>query len=220
MTVITKPRKTCFVFTNSNTTSSSNESLHLIDTQLPTREEISAPAVTEPIACKRFTGKRKARRFLNQWFLLENLTDEEEDPPQLVKPYKHYFSSLRQDEFWHNFKEPQRSSVVTKSRRKLNPFENISAKIRRTVRKRGKAAAEILAKLEEEVLEFFDKTTDSIYVRKPRNSFERFLLHAVAQFHGLASANAFTEGFYLVEVEKVKGNEMKSARLRNMIHVK
>lgn len=131
--------------------------------------------------------------------------DEVEEIPTLLESYRSPFARLLEDEnaleFWNDFieksqneqavimeslgqKQDKRESAVAKPG---SPFAKISAKIKRTLKIRKKLAKEMLAGLEKDMINFFKDSPDGIYVKEPSNSFERLLLHAVAQYHSLHS---------------------------------
>lgn len=68
-----------------------------------------------------------------------------------------------------------------------SPFARISAKIKRTLKIRRKLAKELLSGLEKDMINYFKDSPDGVYVKEPSNSFERLLLHAIAQYHSLQS---------------------------------
>lgn len=68
-----------------------------------------------------------------------------------------------------------------------SPFAKISAKIKRTLKMRKKLAKKLLSGLEKDMINFFKDFPDGVYVKEPTNSFERLLLHAIAQYHSLQS---------------------------------
>lgn len=138
--------------------------------------------------------------------------DEAEECPRLLETYKSPFARLLEDknalEFWNDFieKSQDEQAAIMKSlgqeQRKCagnavakttSPFTRISAKIKRMLKMRNKLAKEMLVGMEKDMVEFFKDTPDGVYVKKPSNSFERLLLHAVAQFHDLNSTSALDQ---------------------------
>lgn len=126
--------------------------------------------------------------------------------PKLLEPYKSPFTRLLEDrnalEFWNAFIEKSEDeqgmimnnlchkqgkcfdNMTTKT---TSPFTRISAKIKRILKVRNKLASEMLKGMEKDMIDFFNDSPDGIYVKKPSNSFERLLLHAIAQYHNLNS---------------------------------
>lgn len=206
MTVISKPRGPYFPVPYQNY--SSTESLHITGTAnadpLFNSEASGNKATESGNAQIRLAGKRKIRRYKNQRFLLDNLDEELEDTVSLLEPYRAYFIRLTQDEFWHDFKgEKKQVASVTKEKLKLHNFRNLSAKIKRVLRKRSKMAAIVLREMEVEVVTFFQETYDAVYVRVPKNYLERLLLRGVTQFYGLICTSAIVQGHFVVEVENL-----------------
>lgn len=143
--------------------------------------------------------------------------DEESVPPTLIEPYKGPFTRLLEDnnalEFWNDFIEKsqeQQSIIIESLTRKplkdvpngepkvLSPFERISAKIKRTLKVRKNLPKELLKTSEKAMVDFFNATPDNLYVALPSTSFERLLLHAVAQFHALKSISELYLNYKIV----------------------
>lgn len=151
------------------------------------------------------------RQFLGS--VLQTLAEEDETEilfPNLIEPYKGPFTRLLEDnkalEFWNDFIEQsqEQQSIIIESlsqksvkdvpnieMKDMRPFERISAKIKRTIKVRKNLAKELLKTFETGMIEFFKNTLDDVYIAVPSTSFERLLLHAVAQFHGLKSISKF-----------------------------
>lgn len=133
--------------------------------------------------------------------------DEVEETPRLLEPYKGPFTRLLEDEnaleFWNDFIEKSQDEQVvimeslgqkhkkSKDAKVVLPFARISAKIKRTLKIRNKLAIKLLAGIEKDMIDFFKNSPDGVYVKDPSNSFERLLLHAIAQFHNLNSISKF-----------------------------
>lgn len=212
MTVITKPRRPCFI--SPNHSASSTESLNLIDLQpLPTTGT-TVSTTLQPVVLKKCLGKRKMRRYLNQNYLLENALTEHFP---IVEPSKSYFMRLHQDDFWLDYTNEELLPVAPKYSLKGNAIRNVSVKIKKALKKRRQAATRILSYLEEDVVQFFEGMSSMVYVMKPRTSFERLLLHGIAQFHALISRSVFAESLYLVEVEESEERTQSGKKLSDVI---
>lgn len=144
---------------------------------------------------------------------LKTLSEEDEEDlecPTLVEGYKSPFTRLLEDndalDFWNSFvekSEEEQSAIINSMMRKTNadiddgtprkrePFARISSKIKRTMKIRKNLAKDVLDKFEKEVVEFFKATPENTYLRVPSTSFERLLLHAIAQFHDLSSLSKY-----------------------------
>lgn len=143
--------------------------------------------------------------------------DESEEVPCLLEPFKSPFARLLDDknalEFWNDFieKSQEEQTVIMESlgqnqkkenhakAKAVSPFTRISAKIKRTLRMKNKLAKEMLTGMEKDMLDFFKDTPDGVYVKEPSNSFERLLLHAIAQFHNLQSVSKL-QGFTKLKI--------------------
>lgn len=206
MTVISKPRIAYFTAPNQNYSSTESlDSAGIGNTHPFFNNETSIRRTTEPENTQnRFVGRRKARRYLNQRFLLDNLKEEPEGTVSLLEPYRAYFTCLTQDEFWHDFQEEKERGVFnSKERVKATDFKRISRNIKRVLRKRGRMAVALLRDIEAEVVDFFQEVSDTVYVRIPKNYLERLLFYGVSQFYGLNSTSAIVQGQFVVEVENL-----------------
>lgn len=143
--------------------------------------------------------------------------DEVEEVPRLLEPYKGPFTRLLKDknalQFWNDFIEKshieqavimeslgqkqEKGSNNTVVKKAAAPFARISAKIKRTLKVRNKLAKQMLTGMEKEMIDFFKETPDGVYVKEPSNSFERLLLHAIAQFHNLNSISMCNLKYFL-----------------------
>lgn len=143
--------------------------------------------------------------------ILQTLVEEDEleEVPRLIEPYKSPFMRLLEDqnalEFWNDFieKSQDEQAVIMESLgqkeekclknegKTISPFARISGKIKRTLKIRNKHAKELLGGMEGDMISFFCETPDGVYIKEPANSFERLLLHAVAQYHNLNSISMF-----------------------------
>lgn len=139
-------------------------------------------------------------------YILKTLYEEDEDAsPTLMESYEGPFTRLLENnnalEFWNTFvekSEEEQSEILeilskgskqdtTECTKQERPFARISAKIKRTLKVRRELAKTLLTKHEFEVVEFFVMQPESIFVQEPSTSFERLLLHALAQYHALKS---------------------------------
>lgn len=123
-----------------------------------------------------------------------------------MESYKSPFARLLANEnalqFWNTFVEKTEeeqhhiiaaisdlntTTLCDSSDKNVEPFAKISSKIRRTIKVRKNLALNIVQTVEKELLDFFTHTPDDICVKYPTTSFDRLLLHAIAQYHGLQS---------------------------------
>lgn len=144
---------------------------------------------------------------------MQTLAEEDEPElvvPNLIEPYKGPFTRLLEDdkalEFWNDFIEQsqEQQSLIMESLtqkplkevpngelKQTPPFERISSKIKRTIKVRKNLAKELLKTSEKAMIDFFNDSPENLYVAVPSTSFERLLLHAVAQFHALKSISEY-----------------------------
>ncbi|KAG5889716.1 hypothetical protein JTB14_010190 [Gonioctena quinquepunctata] len=169
--------------------------------------------VGELITIKRNSGRKKLRRYQNGC-ILQTLDeeDEKENYVTIMESYKGPFTRLLEDpaamECWNSFiekSEEEQSEIVKAFSDKYcnhsapdskNDSETpgyISSRIRRTFRIRKNLSLEIIHDCEEDLIEFFKATPDDIYIKYPPTSFDRLLIHAIAQYHRLKSISTFVE---------------------------
>ena len=135
---------------------------------------------------------------------MQTLAEEEENDALVVimEPYDSPFSKLLQDEdalqFWNAFidksEEEQAQVIADFSDKKQKdivqkdkPFARISSKIKRTIKIKKNLSLEQVKESEDDLIAFFKVTPSQVYVKCPPTYFERLLLHAIAQYHGLQS---------------------------------
>lgn len=67
----------------------------------------------------------------------------------------------------------------------------ISSRIKRTFKIRKNLSIEIVKCCEEDLISFFQNTPSDIYIKHPPTSFDRLLLHGIAQYHRLHSISMY-----------------------------
>lgn len=129
--------------------------------------------------------------------------DEDEGSAMFMEPYSSPFTKLLQDndalQFWNAFvdkSEEEQAQVVAAFSQKHSkkdevqkdkPLARISSKIKRTIKIKKNLSLELVKKSEDDLIAFFKLTPSQVYVKYPPTYFERLLLHAIAQYHGLQS---------------------------------
>lgn len=141
------------------------------------------------------------------------MAEEEENDGSLVivmEVYKSPFAKLLEDhnalEFWNVFidkSEEEQALVLEAFSKKSFPkkTENvdnkeklsarISSKVKHTIKVKKNLSLESVKKAEDSLIDFFKNTPDDVYVQCLPTYFERLLLHAIAQYHGLESSSNY-----------------------------
>ncbi|KAJ8923724.1 hypothetical protein NQ315_010305 [Exocentrus adspersus] len=168
--------------------------------------------VEELVNIKKSSGKKKLRRYQNRCVLHTlNEEDENENVFVIMEDYKGPFARLLEDpdalEYWNTFiekSEEEQTEIVKAFSEKFckDNLENVeksykhgrlSARIRRTIKIKKNLSLETIKGFEDELIEFFKATPQDIYIRFPPTSFDRLLLHAIAQYHMLKSLSVLVE---------------------------
>ncbi|KAJ8986232.1 hypothetical protein NQ317_009938 [Molorchus minor] len=218
MTVIRDKQSYNYPKPNS-TTASDTESLHLGSASASDTESLNdephstngigvfrpRPAklshVEEFINIKKSSGKKKIRRYQDRC-LLQTLNEEDETGMTiLMEPYKGPFARLLEDmnalDFWNTFieKSQEEQTLIIKE---------FSEKYSHAQRAELKAVKDF----EDDLIDFFKATPTEIYVRYPPTSFDRLILHAIAQYHRLKAVSMLIEdmGKRAVEVHNIEDN--------------
>lgn len=133
-----------------------------------------------------------------------NEDDEENEFIVIMEPYKTPFTRLLEDktamECWQNFiekSEKEQKEIIQKFSNSVQDIKNdnirkdkpgkISSRIKRTFKIRKNLSLEIVKGCEEDLIGFFRTTPSDIYIKHPPTSFDRLLLHGIAQYHRLHS---------------------------------
>ncbi|KAK4872061.1 hypothetical protein RN001_016185 [Aquatica leii] len=206
---VTKGRRQAYVYPDSNN-ASDTETLHLPSTSNSDVESernfvvnrvATVVCLTDFCYIKKNAGRRKQRRFNNRTEL-QVLSEEEETEHgiKLMEDYKSPFARVLENESnlrrWNEFinlsEEEQRTllefvpeeirSYVTN---KHTP--RISSRIKRAMKVKKNLSMDMVEKLENEVVNYFLCSPEGVFVSSPPTSFERLLLHAIAQYHCLKS---------------------------------
>lgn len=139
--------------------------------------------------------------------MLQTLTEDDELNEYIVvmEPYKTPFTHLLEDkaamDYWQHFIEKSEkeqteiiqafSNSVQKNRKQtIETTEKpgkISSKIKRTFKIKKNLSLEFVKGCEEDLIAFFKNTPSDIYIKYPPKSFDRLLLHGIAQYHRLNS---------------------------------
>ncbi|KAJ8926907.1 hypothetical protein NQ314_020759 [Rhamnusium bicolor] len=193
-------------------TESLNDEPHSTN-QLRRPRPIKASHMEELVNVKKSSGKKKLRRYQNRCVLQTlNEEDENENVFIIMESYKGPFARLLEDknalEYWNSFiekSEEEQAKIVRAFSEKYNnhlqgntnkadaQHGRLSSRIRRTIKIRKNLSLETVKGFEDELIEFFKATPMEIYVRYPPTSFDRLLLHAIAQHHKLKSISVLVE---------------------------
>lgn len=138
--------------------------------------------------------------------VLQTLNEEDEnDNIVIMESYRGPFARLLEDpnalEYWNDFiekSEEEQMKIVTAFSEKFNDNDvqnihknnrhgKLSSRIRRTIKIKKNLSLEAVKRLEDDLIEFFKTTPHGTYIKFPPTSFDRLLLHAVAQYHKLKS---------------------------------
>ncbi|KAF2884587.1 hypothetical protein ILUMI_21590 [Ignelater luminosus] len=179
---------------------------------------IRVPVYEEFGCLKRNSGKRKQRRFKNRSDL-QTLSEEDEDDAHLVKlvdDYKGPFARLLENksalQFWNEFtalpEEDQAKLTESVPKQAVpqnvikpdDPMLRISSKIKRAMKIKKHLPMELIEKIEEDLINYFTIDPQGVFFSTPVTSFERLLLHAIAQYHNLRSISYFGDMIRNVEV--------------------
>ncbi|XP_072396401.1 R3H domain-containing protein 4-like [Diabrotica undecimpunctata] len=198
---------------------SASDTESVIEEPLQHRIRIVKPKVIKPsqveelVNLKKNSGRKKLRRYQNRC-ILQTLSEEDEENENMVvimEKYKGPFARLLGDkeafEYWQQFIEKSESEqfeilqALTEKYPNETVVENfktdspgkISSRIRRTFKIRKNLSLEIVQMCEEDLLKFFKTRPDDRYVKVPPTSFERLLIHAVAQYHKLKSISVIVD---------------------------
>lgn len=142
---------------------------------------------------------------------MQSLSEENEETEYILvkEPYKTPFARLLEDktamDCWQNFieeSEEKQKEIIQKFSNKIqdkkcdNPMSGekpgkISSRIKRTFKIRKNLSLESIKGCEEDLIEFFKNTPSDIYIKYPPTSFDRLLLHGIAQYHRLNSLSKY-----------------------------
>lgn len=124
-----------------------------------------------------------------------------------MESYKSPFARLLEDpdalEYWNDFvekSEEEQMKIVTafsekfydndtQTEDKTNRHGRLSSRIRRTIKIKKNLSLETVKSLEDDLIQFFKATPHDTYIKFPPTSFDRLLLHALAQYHKLKSSS-------------------------------
>ncbi|CAG9853963.1 unnamed protein product [Phyllotreta striolata] len=188
------------------------------DESVPNRIRIIRPKlvkisqVEEHINVKRNSGKKKLRRYQNRCSL-QTLSEEDEAENMVVimDTYKGPFERLLDDkaafDYWQKFiekpEEEQNEIIEALSEKYPNETEveniktdvpgRISSRIKRTFKIKKNLSLKIVQVCENDLIEFFKATPEERYIKIPPTSFDRLVIHAIAQYHRLKSISYVLE---------------------------
>ncbi|XP_049804598.1 R3H domain-containing protein 4-like isoform X2 [Schistocerca nitens] len=176
---------------------------------------------------RRRMGKKQSRRHDNA-MLLETLVEESEIQEitlqDLMQNPSPGFSRLFEDdnmEKWYEFmessEEVQKKIIEHSPKKRSSPFnssqnsagkefQRIKSGVR-NVLKRSHVPVGMLTYLETEVVNFFSKSPQSVYISGILSSFERLLLHAISQYHQLCSFSRTDESSHTRHVHVWNDND-------------
>ncbi|XP_023027313.1 R3H domain-containing protein 4 [Leptinotarsa decemlineata] len=180
----------------------------------------------EEVKIRKNLGRKKLRRYENRCVLQSLIEeDEKENHVVIMESYKGPFTRLLEDksamEYWNEFiekSEKEQTEIVKALSNKYHSLPDctvdsdipgrISSRIRRTFKLKKNLSLVTVRECEEDLIEFFKARPEDIYVRIPPTSFDRLLIHAVAQYHRLKSiSNYVDEGTRRsVEVHNTRDN--------------
>lgn len=140
--------------------------------------------------------------------------DEENDFIVVMEPYKTPFTRLLENkaamECWQNFiekSEKEQKEIIQNFSNSVQDGKycnsekekpgKISSRIKRTFKIRKNLSLEIVKFCEEDLINFFQNTPSDIYVKHPPTSFDRLLLHGIAQYHRLHSISKYPHFFMI-----------------------
>ncbi|VEN41845.1 unnamed protein product [Callosobruchus maculatus] len=172
---------------------------------------VRAANLEEHIHIKRNCGKKKLRRYENRC-TLQTLNEEDENDGFIVimESYKSPFSRLLEDkqalEYWNDFidKPEEEQYRIIKNfndqyheneelKEKIDKPGHISSRIRRIIKIRRNLSLEVVKMCEEDLITFFKTTPNDVYIKHPPTSFDRLLLHGIAQYHRLKSISGLPQ---------------------------
>uniref|UniRef100_A0A1Y1L998 R3H-associated N-terminal domain-containing protein n=1 Tax=Photinus pyralis TaxID=7054 RepID=A0A1Y1L998_PHOPY len=221
---VTKGRRPSYIFPKSNQTSGS-ESLHIAtpsttdvdsDTEAAPRRfplKNGACTIFETIYVDRKNvGRRKQRMLFNHLRIVDEEV-EDSDYFQLMEDYKTPFArvlgdadALRQ---WNEFIElpeeeqrqltelvPNIQPIQSGKRDNLRP--KLSSRIKRAIKIKKDLSLDMVQTIENGLVDYFLCSPEGIFVSTPPTSFERLLLHAIANYHHLKSISKVFVSFYMV----------------------
>ncbi|CAH0562521.1 unnamed protein product [Brassicogethes aeneus] len=222
MTVIKRVQPN-YNYPNSNQASDTESlnlgSLPASDTESINNEPVTVPRLLQPqnigisnivdlVHLKKASGKKKLRRYQNRCVLQTLNEDDENDNTIVMEPYRSPFTRLLEDNsalaYWNNFiekSEEEQNKIMKAYTEKCNnneeasekPYGRISSKIRRTIKIRKNLSLEDVKSSEDDLISFFTNTPNKVYIKHPPTSFDRLLLHAIAQYHKLQSISILNE---------------------------
>lgn len=122
-----------------------------------------------------------------------------------MEPYKTPFARLLENsaalEYWQNFIEKSEkqqkeiieafSKSVQNNNKDITKPGRISSRIKKTFKIRKNLSIDSIKGCEDDLILFFKSTPSGIYVRDPPTSFDRLLLHGIAQYHKLTSISKY-----------------------------
>lgn len=209
---VTKGRRPTYIFPKSNQTSGS-ESLHIATPMTDVDSDTEATPRRFPLkngTCTIFeticidrknVGRRKQRMLFNHLRIVDEEV-EDSDYFQLMEDYKTPFArvlgdadALRQ---WNEFIElpEEEQQQFTEILPKIQPIQSgkcdnlrpkLSSRIKRAIKIKKDLSLDMVQTTENGLVDYFLCSPEGIFVSTPSTSFERLLLHAIANYHHLKS---------------------------------
>ncbi|CAH1154642.1 unnamed protein product [Phaedon cochleariae] len=211
----------------SDTESINNDEPHRVHRLPLFRLPLHGSQVEELINIKKNSGRKKLRRYQNRC-VLPTFEEDEEEKYVLMESYKGPFTRLLEDkvamECWNNFiekSEEEQSQIMRQisenycndqiNNSPSDDFDSpgkISSRIRRTFKIRKNLQFEVIDECETDLIQFFETRPEDTYVKFPPTSFDRLLIHAIAQYHKLKSISVLygDDARRSVEVYNVRQN--------------
>lgn len=225
---VTKGRRPTYVYPNPNSDQTSGaDSLHLatptttdVDSE---SESIHLPVtgrctIFEPLWCNRKNlGRRKQRMLFNHLRIVsEEVDDVDSNYIQLMENYKTPFARLLNDNNalsqWYEFIElpEEQQQQLTESVPKIehtqsedkrdNHQKKLSSRIKRAIKVKKNLSMQMVQTLENDLINYFICSPEGIFTSSPSTSFERLLLHAIANYHHLKSISVINIEIRTVQV--------------------
>lgn len=127
-----------------------------------------------------------------------------------MEPYKTPFTRLLEDsdamDYWQEFirkSEKEQNEIIQAFSISVQDIKDevtdkkrpgkISSRIKRTFKIKKNLSLEYVKNSEEDLIAFFNNTPCDIYIKDPPRSFDRLLLHGIAQYHKLLSISKLLE---------------------------
>ncbi|KAK5639474.1 hypothetical protein RI129_011966 [Pyrocoelia pectoralis] len=223
---VTKGRRPTYVYPNSHQ-ASGTESLHLatptttdVDSESESIPHLPATGrctIFEPFWCNRKNLGRRKQRILFNHLRIVNEEVDNSDYIQLMETYKTPFARVLEDKNalsqWNEFielPEEQQQQLTepvpkiqqhTQSEDKSDNLRpKLSSRIKRAIKVKKNLSMEMVQTLENDVINYFISSPEGIFTSSPSTSFERLLLHAIANYHHLKSISVINIGIRTVQV--------------------